>query len=461
MGALPSHRPAIPRQLFDLSAPLIGLNVLLVLALAIDTVMLGHHDSSTVALTALGYATQITFLLMVAMIGLSVGTVALVSRAHGASDGARVNHVLAQSTILTMILGVAVAIIGNLVAPQLLRWLGASPGVVEAGLLYLRPLLLGTTFIYLCVLYSAVLRGVGNTRLPFFVALLTTLLNVALNAILIYGKLGLPEMGIRGAAIGTVISQACGAAILFQLLRSGKVANVRLGFVRVAAQGRQLIDRGLARQLTRIGAPAALDMVLLNAGFLSLIGMLGRIDEVAVAAHGIGLRIQALAFVPGLSVAQATSALVGQALGAGSTDQARAVLRASLWMCTSIMSGLAIIIAVAAYPIVSLFDVNAGTSLEWYSVLWMYILGASMPLAGINIAFIGLFQGAGATGISLRINILATLLIQIPLAALLGFVFDLRALGVWLAFPLAFLIKITLAMSAYRAERWARTGVHA
>jgi putative MATE family efflux protein len=435
--------------------------VLLVLALAIDTVMLGHHDSSTVALIALGFATQIVFLLMVAMIGLSVGTVALVSRAHGANDSARVNHLLAQSTILTVVLGIAVAIVGNLVAPQLLRWLGASPPVVKSGLLYLRPLLLGTTFAYLCVLYSGVFRGVGNTRLPFFVALLTTLINVGLNAILIYGKLGIPALGIRGAAIGTVISQLCGAAILLRLLRRGTIANLRLSFARVAAQGRKLVDGNLVRELVRIGAPAALDMVLLNAGFLSLIGMLGRIDEQAVAAHGIGLRIQTLAFVPGLSIAQATSALVGQALGAGGTEQAREVLRASLWMCTSIMSGLAIIIAVAAYPIVSLFDVPSGSKLEWYSVMWMYILGAGMPLAGIAIAFIGLFQGAGATGISLRINMLATLLIQIPLAAILGFVFDWKAFGVWLALPLAFLVKIALAMSAYKAGDWARTGVHA
>jgi putative MATE family efflux protein len=461
MGLLSPSRHSISRQLFDLSAPLIGLNVLLVLALAIDTVMLGHHDSSTVALTALGYATQLIFLLMVAMIGLSVGTVALVARAHGASDGARVNHVLAQSTLLTVSLGIAVAIFGNLVAAQLLRWLGASPPVVESGLLYLRPLLLGTTFAYLYVLYNSVLRGVGNTRLPFFVSLVTTLINVGLNAILIYGRFGIPELGIRGAAIGTVISQLCGAAILFGLLRRGRVANLRLSFARVAAQGRQLVDRSLVRELMRIGAPAALDMVLLNAGFLSLIGMLGHIDERAVAAHGIGLRIQTLAFVPGLSIAQVTSALVGQALGAGSMEQARGVLRASLWMCTSIMSGLAMIIVVAAYPIVSLFDVASGSELERYSIMWMYILGASMPLTGITIAFIGVFQGAGATGLSLRINMLATLLIQIPLAAVLGFVFDWRAFGVWLAFPLAFSIKIAVAVGAYRSGRWAKTGLHA
>src|SRR6185503_13924490 len=108
----------------------------------------------------------------------------------------------------------------------------------------------------------------------------------------------------------------CGLVLLVWLLRRGSVPGVELR-LRPAP-----LDLPLARQLFRVGAPAALDLVILNGGLLSIVGMLGRIEQAAVAAHGIGLRIQALAFVPGLGVSQATGALVGQALGAG--DAARA-----------------------------------------------------------------------------------------------------------------------------------------
>lgn len=432
---------------------MIGVNLLQVMALAIDTIMVGHYDNSL--LTSLSFATQVIFLLLVVMMGLTIGTVATVARAYGARDTARVNHVLLQGTMLTIIVGVGVGIVGNLFAPQILRLLGARPNALAGGLEFLRPMLAGTVFWYLVILYGAVMRGVGNTRIPFLVALLTTTLNTGINYLLIYGKLGFPSLGIQGAAIGTVISQLVGAVLLGAILRRGMVADLRLP-LRV-----ERIDRVLARQLARIGAPAAADMLVLNASFLSIVFMLGRIDELAVAAHGVGLRIQALAFVPGLAISQATSALVGQALGAGNSDQARQVMRASILLCTALMTVLALILVVWAQPIVALFDVPANTPLSDFSVTWIRMLGFSMPLAGWQIAMGGLLQGAGATKVSLRINLLTTLFFQIPASAILGFVVGWGAFGVWLAFPVSFVLRIWLTDRAYRSNVWAKVGVHA
>jgi putative MATE family efflux protein len=432
---------------------MIGVNLLQVLALAIDTIMVGHLDNSL--LTSLSYATQVIFLLLVVMMGLTIGTVATVARAYGARDTARVNHVLLQGTMLTILVGVGVGIVGNLFAPQILLLLEASPEALASGLEFLRPMLAGTVFWYLVILYGAVMRGVGNTRIPFLVALLTTALNTGINYLLIYGKYGFPALGIQGAALGTVISQFVGAVLLGSILRRGMVADLRLP-LRV-----ERIDRVLARQLARIGAPAALDMLVLNASFLSIVGMLGRIDGLAVAAHGVGLRIQALAFVPGLAISQATSALVGQALGAGNSDQARQVMRASILLCTAIMTALALILVIWAQPIVALFDVPANTPLSDFAVTWIQLLGYSMPLAGWQIAMGGLLQGAGATQASLRINLIGTLLFQIPASAILGFAVGMGAFGVWLAFPLSFVLRIWLTDRAYRSNVWDKVGVHA
>ncbi len=106
----------IARRLLALALPIIGLNVLNVLALAVDTAMLGRLPGAEVALTGLGFAAQLIFLLMVAMMGLTVGTVAFVARAHGAGQRDRVVHILHQSSQLTAALGLAVAAAGNLAA---------------------------------------------------------------------------------------------------------------------------------------------------------------------------------------------------------------------------------------------------------------------------------------------------------------------------------------------------------
>ncbi len=443
---------SIPRRLWDLSWPVIGLNVLNVLSLAVDTAMCGRLPNHEAALTGLGFSTQIVFLFMVAMLGLVVGAVALVSRAHGAGDEARIEHVLLQATQLTVLLGLAVGLVGNLSAEGLLWVLGAEGEALEQGATYLRPLLAGTVFYYLGLYYAAVLRGVGNTRLPLVVALAANLLNVLINYCLILGNLGFPSLGVLGAAIGTVVSQAFSVVALVVLLRRGAVPGLRVR-LRPAR-----IDGALARELASVGLPAAADLMILNGAFLAIIRMLGTLDQVAVAAHGIGLRIQSLAFVPGLSIAQATGAMVGQALGARDEAGARAVTRASLVLCTVVMTALGLPIVLGAAPIVgSVFDVALGTPLADYAIEWVQLLGVGMPIVGVHIAFVGLFRGAGATNTSLRINLVATA-IQIPASFALGFPLGLGAFGVWLAFPLSFALRAVLGAVAYRRGGWVRLG---
>lgn len=456
MNAVEEKNRGIARRLFDLALPVIGLNVLSVLSLAVDTAMCGRMERSESALAALGFATQVVFLLMVVMLGLSVGAVAMVARAHGAEEHERVNHVLHQASMLTVLVSAAVAIVGNLVAPAILRALGASGETLQLGLDYLRPSLGGTVFYYLSTLFASVLRGVGNTRLAFVIALVSNGLNVLFNYALILGNWGAPALGVAGAAIGTVASQAIGVVIMVAVIRRGAVEGLGL------PMAPRRLDLELARSLARIGTPAALDLVILNVGFATILGMLGRIDELAVAAHGLGLRVQALAFVPGLSVSLATAAMVGNALGAGNVEEARLVVRASVVLCTAIMSTLAILIIASAESIVKVvFDVPPGTHLSRLSVSWMELLGYGMPLTGAHIAFVGMFRGSGDTSTSLWINVFGTVLVQIPLSYLLGFTFELGAWGVWLAFPLSFLVKAGLGAWQFRTNRWARVGAHA
>ena len=440
------------RRLFDLAMPIVGLNLMGVITLAVDTAMCGRLMNAEAALTALGFATQLLFLLMVAIIGLTVGTVAFVARAWGAREIDRVNHVLQQSTQLTYILSAVVAVLGIAFAGNAMELLGADAEVRDLGVRYLRPLFGLTVFLYLNMLFAATLRAVGNTILPFLVALASNLLNIVLNYGLILGRLGLPQLGVEGAAWGTVISQAFAVALMVWILSRDVVPGVRahLGIVR--------LDIPLARDLVRIGVPAALDMVVLNIAFLAIIGMLARVAQVAVAAHGIGLRIQSLAFVPGLGVGQAIGAMVGNALGASRETEARQVVRSGIILSTAIMSSIGLSIIVGAVPIVSLFDVDPATELGRYSILWIRVLGWGMPFVGVQVALMGMLRGSGSTNTSLIINVIGSIFIQVPLSWLLGFVLGWGALGIWVALPLSFGLRMCLSILAYRHGGWARSG---
>ena len=277
-------------------------------------------------------------------------------------------------------------------------------------------------------------------------------LNVVLNYGLIFGKLGLPALGVPGAAWGTVVSQAVGLAILVATIRRGRVPGL---FIPLRPHG---LDRSVAKELLQVGAPAAADLFIFNAGFLSIVGMLGRIDPVAVAAHGVGLRIQSLAFVPGLGISQAMGAMVGNALGARDIAEAKAVFSAGLRLSTGAMTAIGFGLVAGAAPLLAVFHVAGGTTLGALSTTWMRILGLSMPIVGVYVGIMGVFRGSGDTTTSLRVNVVGTACL-IPLSYLLGFPLGLGAFGVWLAFPLSFVIKAVYGLFEYRRDRWARVGV--
>lgn len=327
------------------------------MALIVDAVMCGHLANGEEALMALGFAGQILFLMVVVMMGITVGAVALVARAHGARVRERVQHLFQQSLQLTLILGVVAGALGVASSRPLLRMLGADAAVEDAAFGYLAPLMGATVFAYLNILLGAVLRGVGNTRLALLVAVVVNGLNVLLNGVLIFGLGPVPSFGLAGAAYGTILAQIVGVLLTGYMLRRDVEPALELR-LRWAP-----LDLPLTREILRVGAPAALDMMIMNSALFVIIALLGRAEPLAVAAHGIGMRLQSLAFVPGLSIAQATGAMVGQSLGGGDVGRVREVLRASSKLAAGVLSVLGVLIVVFADPLIALFGAQPGSPL--------------------------------------------------------------------------------------------------
>jgi len=448
------------RRIAALALPVVGLNVLGVITLLVDTLMVGRMAQPGPALAALGFATQVVFLLMVAMIGLAVGAAAVLARVYGAGLHERVEHALRQATYVTVLVALLVGGLGNLVARPVLEGLGAHGQSLELGLVYLRPILSFTVFYYLNTLYAASLRSLGETRLPFMVALFSNALNLVLDYGFILGRGGLPALGVAGAAWATVASQAVGTVLLVVLLSRGEVPKAPLVLLPRPRRLRRL-DLTLAREFLRIGGPAALDMVVMNVAFMSIVGMLGRISEDAVAAHGIGLRVQSLAFVPGLGVAQVVGAMVGNALGARDVALAKRLTRSSVLICTVLMGVLGLFFVSNADGIVALFDLDPGQPLGQLTATWIRLLGWGMPVVGVHIAFVGVLRGAGATRKSLGINVIGTFLFQVPASYVLWRVMGWGAFGIWLAFPLSFGVKALLGGWVYSRGHWAVAGSRA
>lgn len=455
MGTLgpPVAVPEVRRELVRIALPVVGLNLLGVLSLGVDMAMCGHLPDGARALVALGFATQVVLATNVTVLGLTVGAVALIARAHGARDPARVAHVLAQSIVVTALAALVVGALATVLTAPLLRWLGADAEARATGALYLRPMLGLAVFHFLSTLLAGAMRAVGRTSLPFVVALGTCALHILLAFALIHGRFGAPALGVRGAAWSAVLSQAASVVLLLGAIARGAVPGLRF------ERPTRLLDVALVRRLGTVGLPAALDMLIIHGSFLVIVAMLATFGGESVAANSVGLRVQSLAFVPGLAISQATAAMVGAALGASDETRARDVAGVSVRATVALMLVLGVVVAGLASPILGVFAVHEGSAIHGLARTWMRLLGLSLPIAGANIALVGVLRGAGATTSSLLVNALGTLVVQIPLGYALAYGVGLGALGVWLAVPFAFAARLALSLALYRRGAWARTAL--
>src|SRR5262249_31069464 len=148
------------------------------------------------------------------------------ARAHGGGDATRLDQLVVQSTQLTVVIGIAVAIAGAILAEPILHALGASDEVATLGGSYLRIMMLGAPFFYLGQLHAGILRAVGNTRIPFLLALGANVVNAVLNYGLVLGELGFPSLGVTGSAIGTVTAQFLNVVALVIILRSRAIPGL-------------------------------------------------------------------------------------------------------------------------------------------------------------------------------------------------------------------------------------------
>lgn len=432
-------------QLLRLAWPITVMNVLGVVTVAVDTALVGHLPDAGHALAAMAFAGDIVMVLTAAMIGLSVATAALMAGAWGQQDQDAVATLGGKTTQAALLLGLAVAAVGPVVAPLALAVMGADDATAALALEYLVPLLLGAPFTFAVLHFAAVYRALGRTLPPLGFAIGMNLVNVGLDGVLIFGELGAPALGIAGAAMGTLLAQAGAAAAMgWHLHRTGAIAMEPI----LRRPEGAFLSRAAA-----IGGPVALDVVVVSGGFFGLLAVLGRLSTEAVAAHTVGLRVQLLALMPGMALSAATAALVGQDLGAGRIGHVRTRAGVAVVAATLGMGALGGGVVLARGPILAAFGLPDGSETRLLAADWMLLLALTLPLAGTYHALEGVFHGAGRTRLPTRINAVALGLLMVPAAMAAG-ALGLGPRGVWVTFPLAYAVKAAAAGVGFARGAW-------
>jgi len=439
------------RTISSLAWPVMVSNLLQTLTTTVDLIMVGAlGPEGPAAIASVGFGSQFLFLYFAIMIAVSTGTIALVARAVGARDQGLADHALKQSLVLGAAISLPLSVLGLTLARPLLVAFGATPDVLAMATAYVGILSLVTFPMFINFLGGSALRGAGDTRTPLLVGVLVNVVNFGINVFLIFGTLGAPRLGVAGAAIGTATSYGVGATAYLALFLRGRSR------LRLSLSG-PWNERMMARRILRVGAPAAVEQVLLQIAFFVWLGMVFAFGTDVVAAHQIGLRIQSFAFMPGFGFAIAATALVGQNLGAESPDAAERSGWEAMKLSVAVMVGIASAIALGAPALAQVFSRDPVVD-DW-TVVFIRIHAASIPAVGVYFTLDGALRGAGDTRFTLAVSALGMYAIRLPLAYALGFYTPLGVIGVWIPLVIEYYVRSAVIARRFRSGAWKHIAV--
>ncbi len=440
---LPAGQAEIRRVVLTLAWPVVAEMALQTATQIVDMAMVGRLGP--VAISAVGLSFPPLFVAMGVFMGIAVGTTALVARSIGAKDRNLASSVTAQALSVAAVLAVALTGIAIWQAPRVVAFMGAEPEVVAAGASYIRALMPGAAFMLTAMILAGSLRGAGDTRTPMKVNLVINALNVGLNYVLIFGHLGFPALGLVGAALGTTIARSIGGMALVLIVARGKTI--------ISLNPRDMLrpDPAILRRIFSIGAPAALERLVMSVGHLLYVRLVASLGTVAIAAHTITINAESLSFMPGIALSTAATTLVGQSLGARDPRRAELCARETVRLGTLVMGSMAVLFLIIPHLLMRIYTTDPAVIDLGRNILRIAAL-AQIPM-GISFILAGALRGAGDTRTVLYISMLGAWPVRLLLTGAFLFL-GWGLTGAWLAMVLDWAVRSFVTWKHFNRGRW-------
>lgn len=430
-------------DILGLAWPAVLDNLLHTLTTTVDMIMVGRLGAA--ALASVGLGGQVLFIFQSLMIAVTVGTVAMVARSIGERDTEKARKVLEQSLFFgALVTGIATPFL-SFFAGDFLHIYRAEEVVLLLASHYLEIAILGTAFIFVCLASAQALRGAGDTKTPLIISSIINGTNIGLNYVFIFGKLGFPPMGVRGAALGTTSAFVLGA-ILYIFLLWQKKLKLHISFRGFTP------NISIVKRILSIGTPAALEQLVIQMGFLVYMVIITSFGTESIAAHQIGIRIQSFSFMPGFGFAIAATALVGQNLGAKNPEAAEKSGWEACKLAILLMVGVAVLIFILAEDVARIF-VNDQAVID-KAVIFIRILAFGEPAIAIHFTLGGALRGAGDTKWPLYASTAGLYGFRIPLALFLGVIIGLGVIGAWIAMTVEYFIRSFFVSWRFKRGGW-------
>jgi MATE family multidrug resistance protein len=430
-------RLALPLMIGQLSQMLIGVA---------DTVMIGRLGVTELA--ALTFASALFHIPFVFGLGVLTGVSVVSSNAYGAGDSSGARSSCRHGLKLALLAGGALAALGWL-ASYHLGSLGQPPEVAARAPVFFRILMVSLIPALASIALKNHADALQHPWPPFWIFLGGVLLNIVLNWIMIYGRLGCPRLGLEGAAWATLIARTLILVVVFGWLkRAGSLAPW------VPLQWWRAPTKAMTRRVLAIGVPASAQMFFEVTAFSVAALMVGRFGAAAMAAHQVALTLASLSFMVPLGMAMALTVRIGKANGARQWRRFRPIT-VSGWLLCGLYAGLAATtMLVWGEPIAAVFSRDA--AVISLAAMMLAIVGIFQIADGLQVASCSMLRGLHDARVPALMGFASYWLIGLPVAGMLAFLTPLGPLGVWWG------LAVGLAAAAFSMgpRLWRRTAPH-
>ena len=366
-----------------------------------------------------------------------IGLIAVAARRHGEGNPERAARAAAAAVLYALAAGAVVSLVGLLVMDDLFRLMTVPAEVAQLGHTYLATWLLGAPLVFGFFAIEATFRAAGDTRTPFVMLAGSVIVSIGLDPLLIAGVGPFPRLGVEGAALASVMVRGGGFLL-------GVVIALRRGLIRIAAP-----DWRALPTIIRIGAPLSLAGVLLSGIYMLLTRFTSRFGTPALAALGVGHKMEGLGFIAISGFSLAASALVGQNLGAGQEARAREAVRLTVQYCLVVTVTTAVAFLAIPRTLVTLFTSDPGVIAD--GALYLRVIAFAQVGQSFELILEGALAGAGYTFWPQVASTSLTAL-RIPLAAWWSGAVGL--LGIWLALSVTAILRGAAMVVFWRSGRW-------
>jgi len=426
------------KLILHFALPMLAGNVFQQLYNVVDSIVVGRAIGKE-ALAAVGANFPFIFALISFVVGIAIGSTVVISQYFGAKKMKQVKRAIDTLYIFMFFSAIAITVLGILFAKDIFRLIDLPADVLPEAVQYFKVYALGFIFFFGFQGTSAIMRGLGDSKTPFYFLGGSTLLNIALDLIFVL----IFHWGIKGVAAATVISQAAAFfAIIFYMNRYHKFLDFH--------PRRMRFDKIIFRKSLKIGLPTGFQQTFVAMGFMALFRIVNMFGTSTIAAYSVAIRIGSFAAMPAMNFSAALATFVGQNIGAGKMERIHKGLVATLAMTNIVAVVISVFALLFAKPLMQIFTKDAGVVEigKHYLLIVPLFYMVFATMFSIN----GVMRGAGDTMIPMFISIISLWFVRIPVSYFLSLKFG--AIGIWWGIPVAWFVGLTLAFSYYKTGRW-------